>query len=140
MPIEHVVASYGRCCLQPEFFDRFYEMFLGIHPSIRPMFAHTNFAKQKALLREGVAMMLMHLEGKSVGTLCLDRIADTHNTRHMNITPQLYEYWVNSLIATVKEYDGDCTPSLETDWRKALHAGIHYIVMQGTKTASTTQE
>lgn len=140
MPIEHVVASYGRCCLQPEFFDRFYEIFLGIHPSIKPMFAHTNFAKQKALLREGVAMMLMHLEGKSVGTLSLNRIANIHHARRMNITPQLYEYWVNSLIATVKEYDRDCTPSLETEWRKALHEGVHYIVMQGTKLASTTQE
>lgn len=139
MPIERVVASYGRCCMRPEFFDRFYNIFLGSHPSIKPMFAQTNFTKQKALLREGVAMMLMHLEGKSIGTLCLNRIADTHNPRRMNITPQLYEYWINSVIATAKEYDSEWTPELEAEWRKALHAGVHYIVMQGTKTASYRQ-
>ena len=51
MPITDVIASYGRCCVHPAFFDRFYEIFLGSDPAIRPMFVRTNFAKQKALLR-----------------------------------------------------------------------------------------
>lgn len=99
------------------------------------MFARTNFAKQKALLREGVSMLLMHLEGKPVGTACLDRIAETHGPRRMNVTPQHYEFWITSLVKTVKEFDGECTPEVETAWRKALHAGVHYLVMQGAKAA-----
>ncbi|MDR4479856.1 MAG: globin [Nitrospira sp.] len=140
MRIEQVVASYGRCCVCPEFFDRFYAIFLGSHPSIKPMVAHTSFTKQKALLREGVAMMLLHLEGKSIGTQCLNRLAKTHSPHRMNITPQLYEYWINSLIATIKEYDTGYTPDLEIEWRKALHAGVHYIVMHGARADSSAQE
>ncbi len=135
MQLALVVASYGRCCMNPRFFDRFYEVFLTSHPAIKPMFAKTNFLKQKALLREGVAMMLLHLEGKSVGTVCLDRLAVSHSPRRMNITPQLYEFWINSLVQAIKECDPDCTPEIEGEWRKALHAGVHYMVMQGARTA-----
>ena len=135
MSIRDVVASYGRCCMHPAFFDRFYEIFQACDPSIRPMFARTNFAKQKALLREGVSMLLMHVEGKPVGTACLDRIAETHSSRRMNVTPQLYEHWIASLVKTVKELDGECTPEIEAEWRKVLHAGVHYLMMQGAKAA-----
>lgn len=135
MSIRDVIASYGRCCLHPEFFDRFYEIFQASDPVIRPMFARTNFAKQKSLLREGVSMLLMHVEGKPVGTACLDRIAETHRPGRMNVTPQLYEHWITSLVNTVKEFDGQCTPEVEAEWRKALHAGVHYLMMQGAKAA-----
>lgn len=135
MSVEQVVSSYGRCCVSPKFFDRFYEIFLESHPAIKPMFAHTNFIRQKALLREGVSMMLLHLEGKLVGTMCLDRLAETHSPRRMNITPQLYQYWIDSLVKAVKECDAQCTPELEIAWRKALHTGVHYIAMQGAKAA-----
>lgn len=82
-------------------------------------------------------MMLLHLEGKSIGTQCLNRLAETHSPRRMNITPRLFESWINSVIATVKKYDTDCTPDLEAGWWKALRARVHYIVIQGTKTTST---
>ncbi len=41
MPIRDVVASYGRCCVHPEFFDRFYDIFLASDPAIRPMTQYT---------------------------------------------------------------------------------------------------
>lgn len=135
MEIGHVVESYGRCCMQPAFFDRFYEIFLASDPAIRPMFVRTNFAKQKSLLREGVSMLLMHVEGKSVGTTCLNRLAETHGPRRLNVTPRLYEHWITSLVTTVKQFDRECTAEIEADWRKALHAGVHYLIMQGAKVA-----
>ena len=135
MPISDVVASYGRCCVHPAFFDRFYEIFLASDPAIRPMFARTNFAKQKSLLREGVSMLLMHLEGKPVGTACLDRLAESHRPSRMNVTARLYELWITSLVKTVKEFDDECTADVEAEWRKTLHVGVHYLMIQGAKAA-----
>lgn len=74
MKIEQVLSSYGRCCMHPAFFDRFYEIFLSSDPAIRLLFIRTNFAKQKSLFREGVSMLLMHVEGNLIGTACLDRL------------------------------------------------------------------
>ena len=50
--LEIVKQSYGRACLAPHFIDRFYDIFLGSHPSIKPMFKHTDFARQKTTFED----------------------------------------------------------------------------------------
>lgn len=133
MSLAEVKESYSRCCVNPRFFDLFYENFLKSHPTIAPMFAKTDMAKQKALLRQGVSMMFMHLGGNGVGTTGIDRIAESHSKKKMNIDPNLYDYWINSLVKSVKECDQNMTPALETEWRKTLRAGVDRIAAQYSK-------
>lgn len=135
MNIKDVKDSFGRCCTNPKFFDRFYDIFLASHPAIKPMFAHTDFVKQKSLLRQGLAMMLLHLDGKTVGTMALNRIADSHGPKRMNINPQMYQFWIDSLVKAVKECDQQCSPALEAAWQQALRSGVDYIIAQGAKAA-----
>ncbi len=135
MNIDAVVASYGRCCVNPAFFDRFYDIFLASNPAIKPMFAKTDFVKQKALLRQGISYMLMYLQGKATGTMAMTRLADSHGPKHLNINPALYEFWIDSLMKAVKECDKDCTPVIEAEWRRALRQGVDYMCTQGTKAA-----
>jgi hemoglobin-like flavoprotein len=122
-----VKQSYGRAILNPQFFGRFYDIFLASHPSIKPMFQNTDMAKQKQLLKTGVAMMLTHLEGKAAGTMTMDRIAQSHSKKNMNIHPGLYQYWIDSLVAAAKECDPKWTPDIERSWQKVLRAGVDYI-------------
>ena len=131
--LEAVKHSYGRAALKPAFFDRFYDIFLGSHPSFKPMFQRTDFNKQKQLLKTGVAMMLSHLEGKPVGTMTLNRIAESHSKKRLNIQPALYQYWIDSLVAAAKECDSQWTPDIERSWQKALRAGVDYITEQYDK-------
>jgi hypothetical protein len=37
---------YSRCCVNPKFFDLFYDNFLASHPTIAPMFAKTDMANK----------------------------------------------------------------------------------------------
>lgn len=127
MAQSEVEKSFGRCTVNPKFLDRFYEIFLASNPSIGPMFAKTEFTKQKAALRGGLTMILMHSQGNSVGTKALDKIADSHSKKKLNISPTLYPFWVNSLIQTIREFDSELTPALEAEWRKVLEAGANYI-------------
>jgi hemoglobin-like flavoprotein len=127
MAQSEVEKSYGRCCVNPKFLDRFYEIFLASHPAIGPMFAKTDFTKQKAALRSGLAMMVMHGGGKSFGTKALDRIADSHSKTKLNVSPELYPFWINSLLKAIKECDPEYTPTLEAEWRKILEAGANHI-------------
>ncbi len=122
-----VLESYGRCCLSGNFFDRFYEIFLASNTAFPKMFANTEFVKQKALLKTGIAMLLSHLDGKPVGTAGVNRIAETHNKKNMNINPNLYQYWIDSLIAAVKECDSKFDADLERLWQKTLRAGVDCI-------------
>jgi hemoglobin-like flavoprotein len=131
--LEMVKQSYGRACLNPHIIDRFYEIFLDSNPVIKPMFHKTDFSKQKQLLRTGVVMLLAHLEGKTSWTSQIDRIAESHSKKHLNIPPALYHYWIESLIAAVKECDPKWTPELEPAWQKTLQAGTDYIAQQYDK-------
>lgn len=126
--ILEVKNSYGRSCLNPQFFDKFYDIFLQSHPSLKPMFAKTDFKKQKELLRTGVAMLLAHVEGKTAGTMTLDRIGASHSKKNLNINPNMYQYWIDSLVKAAKECDPKFTPDIERGWQKVCRAGVDYIV------------
>ncbi len=126
-----VEKSYGRCCVNPRFIDRFYEIFLASHPSIRPMFAHTDMTKQKVLLRQGLAMMIMHAAGKPFGTVALDRIGDSHGPKKLNIPASLYQYWIESLMTAIKECDLEFSAELDRSWRKILQTGVDHIIARG---------
>lgn len=131
--LDVVKLSYGRTCLNPKFFDRFYDIFLTSHPAIKPMFKNTDFSKQKPILKTGIAMLLSHLEGKPAGTMTLNRIADSHSKKKLNIQPGLYQYWINSLVTAAKECDNKWTPDIERAWQKVLRAGVDYITQSYDK-------
>ena len=126
--IDLVTQSYGRACLHPQLIDRFYEIFLASHPDIKPFFRHTDFVKQKLLLKTGVIMLLTHLEGKSAWTENLIHIARRHSKQELNIPPSLYQFWIDSLISAVKEYDNKWNPELERIWGKILRAGVDFLL------------
>ena len=128
--LAEVKQSYGRACLQPKFFDRFYDIFLQSSPRIKPMFANTDFKKQKEALRTGLAMLLAHVEGKAAGTMTVNRIAESHKKTKMNIEPNLYPFWIKSLVKAVKEHDQQWNADLEGKWEKCLKVGVDHIVAQ----------
>ncbi|MDE3225253.1 MAG: globin [Nitrospirota bacterium] len=125
-----VKDSFSRCCVNPKFLDRFYEIFLASHPAIAPMFRNTDFARQKQLLRTGLTMVLMHGDGNQVGTQGLGRIGQSHSRKGMKIDPALYPHWVESLIKAVKECDPQCDKALEEEWRATLKKGTAFIASQ----------
>ncbi len=69
-----------------------------------------------------------HLAGNGVGTTGIDRIGESHSKKKMNIYPNLYDYWINSLVKSVKACDEKLTPAIEAEWRKTLRAGVDRIV------------
>lgn len=46
MAQSEVEKSFGRCTVNPNCLDRFYQIFLASHPAIAPMFAHTDMTRQ----------------------------------------------------------------------------------------------
>lgn len=123
--------SFGRCIIYPSFLDRFYEIFLASHPAVKPHFKNTNFVRQKDLLRTGLSMMLMFEDEKPVAKLALNRIGKSHGKEGLNIDRGLYQCWLDSLVAAVKEYDSQFSPEVERRWRVAMQKGIDCILAQG---------
>ncbi len=122
-----VQDSFGRCLANQKFFDRFYEIFISSHADIQPMFAKTDMARQKHLLRHGLMSALMYEEGDVMAKSAIDRIRETHGQQRLNIHPELYRYWQESIVRTVSECDPEFTPELGQRWNEVLVPAIRHI-------------
>lgn len=115
--------SYGRCLREKRFIERFYEIFLASHPDIPPLFAKTDFGKQRMALRRGISAAIAHAGGSSISSRTIDQMADAHSRHgHAPVTPALYPYWIDSLVQAVGETDPEASPHLLERWRQAMSA------------------
>lgn len=122
--IEDVKVSYGRAVLAPKFFDDFYDRFLASSPEIKLMFAKTDLTKQKKLVREGVSFLVMFAAGAHTGKTKIEALAKSHDRKHLNVRPDMYRLWIDSLMFVVAKYDPKYEPALEGKWRRVLEKGI----------------
>ena len=121
---DEVVVSFGRCSLKPEFIDTFYEIFLASSPKIAPMFANTDMSKQKGLLKQGINMLLLYAKGSPTGKSAVRRLTESHSKKNLDIAPNMYPLWLDSLMKAVSITDPEFNPVLEQQWRSRLKIGI----------------
>ncbi len=121
--------SLIRCSGCPAFIDRFYTIFLASSPKVQEKFADTDFIRQKRALRASLHLMLLIAGDKENGPEhYLKDLAEIHSSRHRNIGADLYDLWLRSLLATVKELDPRCSPETERAWDKVMRVGIRYLL------------
>jgi len=123
----HVSVSFGRCCNSAGFFDSFYTILKGSHPDIPKMFANTDFTKQNELLRVGLEVMLMFDHGGEAARQVLAQIRESHCRHRLDVKPEFYDCWVDSLMQACAKHDAEFSPDLEAEWREVLAKGIDYI-------------
>ena len=120
-------ASYDRCCQAPDFLQTFYRNFLAACPEAVPRFAGTDFDTQTRLLRHAIGLLLIFPNQPNKEPGLLSRIAERHSRRDLNIDPALYRPFVDSLLATVKQYDGEFSSAVEAAWRETITPGVEYM-------------
>lgn len=124
-----VKQSYGRCLVNTQFFDTFYDIFLKSSDKIPPMFKNTDFEKQKAVLRSTVTFVIMHAADTNAAFAKdkLQYVGDIHSRGKLNVAPELYPLWETSLMETIKQYDPEYTPELEKKWHQVLTPAIELL-------------
>lgn len=120
-------ASYERCRESPDFFQAFYQKFLEACPEAGPMFAATDFERQNRLLRHAIGLLLNFPNQPRSEPTILGRLAERHSRRDLDIHPALYKPFIDSLIATVREYDAEFNPKVEAAWRTTVALGVEYM-------------
>lgn len=114
-------ASYGRCLRAGGFIERFYEIFLSSHPDIAPMFEKTDFRQQRLALRRGISIAISHAAGMGMVQRSVGEMAQVHSRKGRTpVRPTLYGYWIDSLLAAVRETDPEANPALIERWRTAM--------------------
>lgn len=122
---DSVFQSYGRCCKSPNFFEDFYQNFMGSSEAIRARFADTDMSAQYHLLRSGLLWMIMRARGMS--DTKLKDLGTSHNRNGYNIPPQWYDNWLEALLKTVAMHDQDYSLQLREQWRGVMLPGIEVI-------------
>lgn len=122
-------ASLKRCLATPDFLHAFYEEFMGFSEEIRAKFRQTDFTRQTRILADSLYMMTVVAQGESEGPAFaeFDRLGRQHSHGQLDIRPELYDVWLDSLIKAVRQYDPEFTPALEIAWRETLRPGIEHM-------------
>lgn len=120
-------ASYDRCCKAPDFLQAFYRNFLTACPEAAPRFVHTNFDQQTKLLRHAIGLLLIFPTQPPREPTLLARVAERHSRRDLNIDPAFFGPFIEALITTVKQFDGECTPAIEAAWRETVAPAVEYM-------------
>jgi len=126
---EEVKKSLGRCLHWGDVFETFYRIFLERDPRIPERFVSTDWQEQKKLLRQGVNNVIGFYDGSYTAKHVMERIRHTHGRERLNIPPDLYSHWVESMIEAVRTLDPEFSPTLEQYWREILRSGTNYVVM-----------
>lgn len=121
--------SLRRCDANPNFLDLFYDTFLASSPKVREKFAHTNFDKQKRLLHASFYLILLASEDPQEGPeRYLEHLAARHSARDLDIGAELYDLWLDSLLAVVRECDPEFDETVEAAWERIMGIGIDYML------------
>jgi hemoglobin-like flavoprotein len=132
--IEIFDRSLRRCTANPGFLDRFYEKFLDASPKVKERFANTDFARQKRLLHASFYLILLASEDPENGPeRYLGHLAARHSMHDLNIGAELYDLWLDSLLAVVEECDPEFDDSIEEAWERIMGIGIDYMLRHYNK-------
>ena len=127
--LETYDASLRRCSARAGFLDHFYLLFMASSPQVREKFAETDFVRQKIALRASLhAMTLAVADGEAGMDRYLRDLAVKHGRSDLNIGAGMYDFWINALLATVREYDPEFTPEVEAAWESVMEFGVRYML------------
>ncbi|WP_210396480.1 globin [Motiliproteus sediminis] len=106
-----------------EFIDNFYQRFMETSSDVTARFANVDMDHQVVMLRGSLELMLgcVHEQDPAQS---LAALAELHSRRGVDIPPQLYDYWLSSLLSTVRAYDHECDAELLAAWERVLSPGI----------------
>ncbi len=108
------------------FFSRFYKSFISASPDISKKFQNTDIQKQKRILQQSLYHMLDFYVNKQA-TDYMRGIAEIHSKKDKDIPPQLYDLWLESLVATVRVLDPKYDRDVGLAWKMVMSTGITYM-------------
>ena len=123
---ESYARVMGQGAYNPDFIGRFYDLFVGSSETVADKFANTDMLLQKTMLHDSFTTLL-DFNAHRKPTDYMQRLAQVHGRSGNDIPPDLYELWLESLIAVVETFDEEFSRDVELAWRLTLAPGITYL-------------
>ena len=109
-----------------EFFDLFLELLYSKSSKITEAFNHLELREQKKLLK-ALLICLISVEGTKSVFPAVEHVAETYASIVDNVSAELYDHWLDSLVETVSVFDQSFNDDTEVAWRMALAPGITFM-------------
>ena len=120
-------GSHERCQANPKFLSLFYQKFIISNSEIREKFSNTDMENQKMMLHASLYMIMLATQSNDAASKYLDIVANQHSKSALDIRPELYEIWLETLLETVSIIDPKHNIEVETAWTKVMTYGIDYM-------------
>jgi hemoglobin-like flavoprotein len=123
------LGSLRRCRASAGFLDAFYERFISSSEEIRDKFKNTDMQRQVRMLEDSLFVVANAVQGEegSPARGDLPRIAARHSRHDLDIRPELYDIFLDCLMATVRTHDTQFSAEVEAAWRETMAFGIDYM-------------
>lgn len=133
-------GSLERCLGSENFVDRFYTILKARSPEAAAKFAGTDMKLQRRKLTASLYMTLMLEEHSPEGRIHFERMAQLHSRAALDIKPELYDTWMESLVEAAREYDEHFDAETERAWRNLLSPAIEFMRSRYQRPAGPTEE
>jgi len=117
--------SLQRCLANERFISIFYELFLDTSDEIREKFKNSDFERQINMMQKSLNTIISVSESNWESDKFLSEMAKKH--KQLDIKPEHYELWENSLLATVAQCDQQYNEEICEAWKHILHRGIEFM-------------
>jgi hemoglobin-like flavoprotein len=122
-------ASVNRCVADEAFLQDFYDRFTASSPEVRAKFGQTDMPTQRRALADSLYVIAVAVQGKDTSPSWhqMERIARRHSRAEMDIRPELYDLWLESLMQAVAAHDPQYSPEIDSAWRAVMSEGITFL-------------
>ena len=125
---DRFIQSLDRCSGQVGFIPAFYHRFLATSDEIRDRFHHTDFKKQNQMLLRSLKLAADAASGVPEALREMRERAETHDRRHLDIAPRLYDIWLATVLETACEFDVEWNESTKDAWNTILSHVIKHMI------------
>ncbi len=108
------------------FFSQFYDRFIPSSPEVTALFEGVDMKRQRKIIEASLAYM-SEFAAFLTKTDPLERLAERHSRRGIDVAPALYEVWLDMLVETVRESDPEYSDEVGLAWRVVMSPGIAFM-------------
>jgi hemoglobin-like flavoprotein len=90
-------------------------------------FADTDFVRQKRAVLASLHLILLAAHDQANPDRYLREVAERHSSAQLSVGAELYDLWLDSLLATVREVDPAFSAEVEQAWEDVMAVGIRYL-------------
>lgn len=126
--LSSVTASARRCLAAPAFHGVFFDDLARRAPGAVALFAGADERILRNFLRNAITLLLMDAAGSPNAADRLDYVRTHHGPDALNVRPEWFAHWVESLMHSVRGVDPEYSAALEASWRRVIAAGVQKVI------------